>query len=297
MLAQLLSLVEREKREVTRPVMDELLTYDTAFGILDFFFGRKRPFHQFQFFHLDTLNVINHKIINPCQNERDRNDQVQPFLELVYPVVESPQARHAEGYDPGDEHHQNSRGHGEYNRIEVASRLQRRHRQQHTEIKYAADGTKGQREQQPQHERSETAPQTLAALRSSETELAERELTAQQQEYPIDDQRRSENVPAIVADEALNKKRAGPFLQNGNTDQSQHRIGYDAPQSIEQSVCEHTPAAAHIPADVSEDHDVGRESTGTHRCQYTQQERRENRQIAIIRCSIFTSLIISDYSF
>ena len=128
MLAQLLSLVEREKREVTRPVMDELLTYDTAFGILDFFLGRKRPFHQFQFFHLDTLNVINHKIINSCQNERDRNDQVQPFLELVYPVVESPQARHAEGHDPGDEHHQNSRGHGEYNRIEVASRLQRRQR-------------------------------------------------------------------------------------------------------------------------------------------------------------------------
>lgn len=39
MLAQLLSLVEREKREVTRPVMDELLTYDTAFGILDFSLG------------------------------------------------------------------------------------------------------------------------------------------------------------------------------------------------------------------------------------------------------------------
>ena len=41
MLAQLLSLVEREKREVTRPVMDELLTYDTAFGILDFFLWAK----------------------------------------------------------------------------------------------------------------------------------------------------------------------------------------------------------------------------------------------------------------
>ena len=49
MLAQLLSLVEREKREVTRPVMD--VTLDLRYCLRHTrFFLAKRPFHQFQFF-------------------------------------------------------------------------------------------------------------------------------------------------------------------------------------------------------------------------------------------------------